>query len=65
MNENRSQVIKYTRRVGGRRMNVALNGELLEEVECFKYFISKITVDEEIKTEVKSRINDVEKVLEE
>ena len=31
--------------VGGRRMNVALNGEPLEKVECFKYFGSKITVD--------------------
>ena len=37
VNGNRSQVMKYTREVGGRRMNVALNGELLEELECFNY----------------------------
>ena len=40
-----SKVIKCTRKVGGRRMIVAMNGELLEEVECFKYLRSNITVD--------------------
>ena len=25
-------------------MNVALNSELLEDVECYKYLVSKITV---------------------
>ena len=44
---------------GSSRMNVAL----LKEVEGFKYLGSKNTVDEGIETEVKSRINDVEKVL--
>ena len=33
-------------RVGGRRMNVALNVELFEEVKCFEYFGFKITVGE-------------------
>ena len=32
-------------------------------MECFKYLRFKITVDEGIETEVKSRINDVGKVL--
>ena len=49
--------------VGGRRMIVAVNGELLEEVEFFKYLGSKITVDGNIETEVKSRVTDVGKVL--
>ena len=49
MNENKSN-IKSTRGVGGRRMNVVLNGELHEEVECFKYLGSKITVDGAIET---------------
>ena len=44
-------------------MNVALNDELLEEKECFKYFKSKITVDVGMETEMKSRINDMGKVL--
>ena len=43
-------------------MNVALNGELLEEVECFTYLGFKINVDEELR-QVKSRINDVGRCL--
>ena len=46
-------------------MNVAINGELLEEVKCYKYLWSKIIVDGGIEKEVKSRINDVGKVLRE
>ncbi len=37
VNEGKSKVIHYTRRVHDRRMNVALNGKLLEEVEYLKY----------------------------
>ena len=33
MNGDRSKVMKGTRRVGGGRMNVAMKGELFEEVE--------------------------------
>ena len=46
-------------------MNVALKGELLEEEEeeYLKYLRSKTTVHGGIETEVKSRINDVGKVL--
>ena len=55
--------MKSTRDVDGRRMNVALNGELLEEVICFEYLGSMITVHREMETEVKSRIKDVGKVL--
>ena len=49
MNENKSKVMKCTNGVGGRRMNAAMNGELLE-VECFEYLGSKITVDGEGET---------------
>ena len=63
MNENKSKVMKWTRGFDGRRMNVALNDELLDEVKCFICLGSKIIVDREIETEVKSRINDVGKVL--
>ena len=58
------RVMKYTRGVGGRGMNIALNGALLEELECCKCLGSKITEDREIETKVKSRISDVGKVLE-
>ena len=40
-----------------------MNGELLEEVECFEYLRSKIAVDGGIEIKVKSRINGVGKVL--
>ncbi len=43
-------------------MNAALNGELLDEVECFKYLGSHIAVDRGIEGEVKFRTNEVGKV---
>ena len=63
MNDEKSKVMKCTKGVGGRRMNVASNGELLEEVECLKYLGSKITVYGGIEAEVNYRIIDVGKVL--
>ncbi len=38
VNQSKSEVMKCTRRVDCRRMNVGLNGELLEQVDCFKTF---------------------------
>ena len=35
--------MEFTRVFDGRRMNAALNGELLEKVDCFKYLGFKIT----------------------
>ncbi len=46
----------------GRRMNVALHGKLLEEVECFKYLGSHVAVDRRIYGEVKYRMNEVRRV---
>ncbi len=62
VNERKSKVMKCTRLVDGRRMNVALNGEVLEEVDCFMYLGSHVAVDEGIEGEVKFRINVVGKV---
>ena len=45
MNGNKNKVMIYTGMVVGRRINIARNYELLEEVECFKYISSKIIVD--------------------
>ena len=42
--------MKCTQRGGGRRMNVAMNCELLEVVECFEYLGFKITVGGRIET---------------
>ena len=60
-NGNISKAMKYTSEVGGRRMNAVVNGEMFEEVECFEYAGSKITVDRGIETVVRFRINDVGK----
>ncbi len=54
--------MKCTRLVDGRGMNVALNGEVLEEVECFKYLGSHVDVNWGIEGEVKFRMNEVGKV---
>ncbi len=37
--------MKCRRLVDGRGINVALNGEVLEEVECFKYLGSHVALD--------------------
>ena len=51
MIENKSKIMKCTRRLKGRRMIVALNGQLFGKVKCFEYLGSKM--------EVKSKISDV------
>ena len=38
-----SDEMHKTRGIGDQRMNVALNGELLEKMKCFEYSSSKIT----------------------
>ncbi len=62
VNESKSKMMKCTRFVDGRRMNVALNGKVLEEVECFNYLGSHV-VDGGIEGEVKFRMNEVGKVF--
>ncbi|KAK3869735.1 hypothetical protein Pcinc_024963 [Petrolisthes cinctipes] len=62
-NVAKSKVRRCRRGAEDRRMNIMLDGEVLEEVECFKYLGSKVTVDSKIETELKSRVNEVGKVL--
>ncbi len=45
------------RMVDGAKINVVLNGKLLEEVECFKGLGSYAAVDRELDVEVKFRMN--------
>ena len=47
INVNKSKVMRCSRREDGRRMNVCLNGERLEEVDNFKYLGSQIGRGEE------------------
>ena len=54
MNVNKSQVMKRTSMSGGRRMNVALNGGLLKEVDCFQFLGSKVIMDGGIDIKVKT-----------
>ncbi len=62
VNGSKSKVMRCMRLVDGRRMNVTPDGEVLEEVECFKYLGSRVAVDEGIAGEVKFRMNEVGKV---
>ncbi len=55
VNGSKSKAMKCTRLVDGRRMNVALNGEVLEEVECFKYLGLYVDVNGGTEEEVKFR----------
>ena len=63
VNENKSKVMRCTRFADGQRMNIVLNGELLEEVDCFKYLGSHVSVDGRIDEEVKFRMNEVGRML--
>ena len=42
---NDSKVMKCSRRAEGRKMNVAMNGELHEEVESYTYLNYHVAVD--------------------
>ena len=50
------------RMVDDRRMNVALNEKLFEEIACLKYFSSHITIDGEIHEEVSFGMTEAGKV---
>ena len=45
MNVGKSKVMRCSRYGNGGRMHVILNGEPLEEVDCFKYLGSQVTAD--------------------
>ncbi len=62
VSESKSKVIKCTRLVDGRRMDVALDGEVLEEAECFKYLGSHVAVDGGIEGEAMFRMSEAGKM---
>ena len=45
MNIGKSKILRCLRYVNEGRMHVRLNGEMLEEVNCFKYLGSKMAAD--------------------
>ena len=60
VNVGMSKVVRFSRYGNGGRMHVILNGEPLEEVDCFKYLGRKWQLMEDVKemwcTELKSGI---------
>ena len=63
VNVVKSKVLRCTRSGGVGRLNVRLNGEMLEEVDSFKYLGSLIEADGGVIMEVKQRVNEAGRVL--
>ena len=49
VNRGKSKVMRCTRYGNGGRMHVILNGEPLDEVDCFKYLGSQVVADVNVK----------------
>ena len=58
VNVGKSKVMKCTRDGEGDRLNVVLNGEVLEEVNQFKYLGSIVAADGGVEADVCNRINE-------
>ena len=58
VNVGKSKVMRCSRYGNGDRMYVILNGEPLEEVDCFKYLGSQVAVDGGCERDVVHRMNE-------
>ena len=56
--ESKSKVMRCSRYGNGDRMHVVLNGESLEEVDCFKYLGSQVAGDGGCERDVVHRMNE-------
>ena len=63
VNVGKSKVMRCAREGGGDRMDVRLNGELLEEVESFKYLGSHVAVNGRVNVEVSHRVKEASKCM--
>ena len=63
VNVNKCKVLRCAREVQVGDMNIRLNGEVLEEVQMFKYLGSNVTAKGDLVDEVVYRINEGQKVL--
>ena len=63
VNVGKSKVMRCTRGEEGARMNVILNGEVLEEVDKFKYLGSVVAANGGIEADVCHRVNEGCKML--
>ena len=61
VNVNKSKVMRCTEREDGRRLNVSLNGELLEEVDKFKYLGAQIGKRGGVEDDVSWRVGEARK----
>ena len=55
---NKSKVMRCSRYGNGGRMHVILNGEPLEEVDCFKYLGLQVAADGGCERDVVHRMNE-------
>ena len=58
VNVGKSKVMRCSRYDNGDRMHVILNGELLEEVYCFKYLGLQVVADGGCERDVVHRMNE-------
>ena len=58
VNVGKSKVMRCSRYGNGDRMHVILNGEPLDEVNCFKYLWSQVAADGGCETDVVHRMNE-------
>ena len=63
VNVGKSKVMRCTRGGIGNGLNVVLNGQVLEEVDRFKYLGSIIAVNGGVKADVNHRVNEGCKAL--
>ena len=63
VNVRKSKVMKCSRNEDGVRMNVRLNGEMLEEVDQFKYLGSTVAANGGVEADVCHRVSEGYKVL--
>ena len=63
VNVGKSKVMRCTRNEDGARLNAMLNGEVLEEVDHFKYLGSVIAADGGVEADVRHKANEGCKVL--
>ena len=57
MNLGKSKVIRYSRYVYVGRLDMRLNGEQLEEVDCFVYLGSQVAVNRGCEMDVRQSMN--------
>ncbi len=63
VNVGKSKVVRYAMEGGGDRLDVRLDGEMLEEVENFKYFGSHVAVCGRVNVEVCYRVKEISKCM--